>query len=221
MIFDCDGVLVDSEPIANRVLAERLRRIGLCRSPNPRSMRKVRRQDARPVPRARGGNPGARAAGALRRGLGRGRSLKRCATKRKPCAGSGRRAARHSRFPAAPRPTACRSASASRSMLPGCCPGFEGCVFTSADVARPKPAPDLFLHAATSMNVVPSDSVVADGHRGTGVSAARASGHARSWATLVSATSAAAALQRRGAIVFDSENRPELLDAHHHRSNVQ
>jgi beta-phosphoglucomutase-like phosphatase (HAD superfamily) len=29
VIFDCDGVLVDSEPIANRVLAEALTRIGL------------------------------------------------------------------------------------------------------------------------------------------------------------------------------------------------
>src|SRR5919107_4307717 len=29
VIFDCDGVLVDSEPLANRVLAERLTAIGL------------------------------------------------------------------------------------------------------------------------------------------------------------------------------------------------
>ena len=29
MIFDCDGVLVDSEPLSNRILAERLTAIGL------------------------------------------------------------------------------------------------------------------------------------------------------------------------------------------------
>src|SRR5688500_19125247 len=29
VIFDCDGVLVDSEPISNRILAERLTAIGL------------------------------------------------------------------------------------------------------------------------------------------------------------------------------------------------
>ena len=29
VIFDCDGVLVDSEPIANRVLAQSLSEIGL------------------------------------------------------------------------------------------------------------------------------------------------------------------------------------------------
>jgi beta-phosphoglucomutase-like phosphatase (HAD superfamily) len=29
MIFDCDGVLVDSEPLACRILAEALRGLGL------------------------------------------------------------------------------------------------------------------------------------------------------------------------------------------------
>ena len=32
LIFDCDGVLVDSEPIANRVFTEALREIGLSMS---------------------------------------------------------------------------------------------------------------------------------------------------------------------------------------------
>ena len=29
VIFDCDGVLVDSEPLSNRILAERLTAVGL------------------------------------------------------------------------------------------------------------------------------------------------------------------------------------------------
>ena len=29
VIFDCDGVLVDSEPVANRMLAQMLRELGL------------------------------------------------------------------------------------------------------------------------------------------------------------------------------------------------
>jgi len=33
VIFDCNGVLVDSEPIAASVLAEAFRRIGLATSP--------------------------------------------------------------------------------------------------------------------------------------------------------------------------------------------
>ena len=39
VIFDCDGVLVDSEPIANRILAERLRKVGL-HMPEEEVMRK-------------------------------------------------------------------------------------------------------------------------------------------------------------------------------------
>jgi len=42
----------------------------------------------------------------------------------------------------------------------GLLPRFEGRRFSSADVARPKPAPDLFLHAAARMGVDPSYCVV-------------------------------------------------------------
>jgi hypothetical protein len=38
----------------------------------------------------------------------------------------------------------------------GLMPYFEGRIFTSADVPNPKPAPDLFLHAAASMNAAPA-----------------------------------------------------------------
>jgi HAD superfamily hydrolase (TIGR01509 family) len=97
---------------------------------------------------------------------------------------------------------------------------FEGRVFTSADVARPKPAPDLFLHAAKSMKVAPSDCVVVE-DTVTGVRAARAAGM-RVFGYTGSATSAAAALQAEGAIVFDDmRTLPGLLDAHHQGSNVQ
>ena len=37
---------------------------------------------------------------------------------------------------------------------------FEGRRFSASDVARPKPAPDLFLHAARTMGVEPSRCVV-------------------------------------------------------------
>jgi HAD superfamily hydrolase (TIGR01509 family) len=37
---------------------------------------------------------------------------------------------------------------------------FEGRRFSSTDVARPKPAPDLFLHAAQRMGTAPSRCVV-------------------------------------------------------------
>ncbi|MBG6136763.1 HAD superfamily hydrolase (TIGR01509 family) [Longispora fulva] len=52
---------------------------------------------------------------------------------------------------------------------------FEGRIFSAAEVARGKPAPDLFLYAARSMGVDPSRCVVVEDSR-YGVQAARAAG---------------------------------------------
>lgn len=52
---------------------------------------------------------------------------------------------------------------------------FEGRLFSAEDVARPKPAPDLFLHAASSMNARPHSCVVVEDSP-TGVTAAKAAG---------------------------------------------
>jgi HAD superfamily hydrolase (TIGR01509 family) len=59
--------------------------------------------------------------------------------------------------------------------LTGLLPHFEGRLFSAQDVARPKPAPDLFLHAAASMAARPSSCVVIEDSP-TGVAAARAAG---------------------------------------------
>lgn len=52
---------------------------------------------------------------------------------------------------------------------------FEGRLFSAQDVARPKPAPDLFLHAAQTLGAAPGRCVVVEDSP-TGVSAARAAG---------------------------------------------
>ena len=52
---------------------------------------------------------------------------------------------------------------------------FEGRIFSADDVARGKPAPDLFLHAAEQMRVTPARCVVIEDSR-PGVDAARAAG---------------------------------------------
>jgi HAD superfamily hydrolase (TIGR01509 family) len=56
--------------------------------------------------------------------------------------------------------------------LLGC---FEGRIFSAQDVARGKPAPDLFLYASERMNVEPQRCVVIEDSP-AGVSAARAAG---------------------------------------------
>jgi HAD superfamily hydrolase (TIGR01509 family) len=52
---------------------------------------------------------------------------------------------------------------------------FAGRIFSADDVAAGKPAPDLFLHAASEMAVNPADCVVVEDSR-PGVEAARAAG---------------------------------------------
>ncbi|MFF4735872.1 HAD family hydrolase [Streptomyces sp. NPDC001262] len=52
---------------------------------------------------------------------------------------------------------------------------FEGRIFSAADVPRGKPAPDLFLHAARSMGVEPGRCAVIE-DSAYGVQAARAAG---------------------------------------------
>ena len=57
----------------------------------------------------------------------------------------------------------------------GIYPYFEGRIFSASEVARGKPAPDLFLHAAKQMGVDPSACVVVEDSK-YGVRAARAAG---------------------------------------------
>lgn len=51
----------------------------------------------------------------------------------------------------------------------------EGNIFSFEDVARGKPAPDLFLYAAKTMNVAPAETIVVEDSM-TGVIAAKAAG---------------------------------------------
>jgi HAD superfamily hydrolase (TIGR01509 family) len=57
----------------------------------------------------------------------------------------------------------------------GLLPRFEGRLFSAQDVERPKPAPDLFLHAARTLDAAPAHCVVIEDSP-TGVAAARAAG---------------------------------------------
>jgi HAD superfamily hydrolase (TIGR01509 family) len=60
-------------------------------------------------------------------------------------------------------------------MLTGLYERFQGRIFSSADVPNGKPAPDLFLHAARSMDASPEACAVVEDSR-YGVEAARAAG---------------------------------------------
>jgi len=77
---------------------------------------------------------------------------------------------------------------------------FAGRIFSAIDVTNGKPAPDLFLHAAAAMHADPAACAVVEDSR-YGVEAALAAGM-RVFAYGGGVTSAAA-LARSGAVVFD------------------
>lgn len=82
---------------------------------------------------------------------------------------------------------------------------FDGRIFSASQVPRGKPFPDLFLHAAISMNVQPFDCIVVEDSL-PGVQAARAAGM-RALAYAGEPYANLAALKQAGGEVFDAMNK--------------
>ena len=175
VIFDCDGVLVDSEPIANRILADLLTEAGLptgfddaWRDYRGRTQRAciqlAQRRLGRPLPDDFGRRfdrlfleacrrdlraiPGAVAAVGELTALGFGSCV----------ASSG-------------------SLDKMRATLlrTGLLEHFDGRIFSATEVARSKPHPDVFLHAAERMGTPPGRCCVVEDSP-LGVRAGRAAG---------------------------------------------
>ena len=209
VLFDCDGVLVDSEPIANRVLAELLGEIGLAityeetvRTFTGYSMRVcldiIAERLGRPAPPDFTDRYHTRAAAAFRREL-------------RPVPGIDAVLDFVEHGLAVP---FCVASSSGHETLrttlglTGLLPRVEGRLFSAADVARGKPHPDLFLYAARATGADPARcAVVEDTTVGAraGIAAGMAVfGFARH--------TDAAALAAEGAVVFrDMRELPALL----------
>jgi HAD superfamily hydrolase (TIGR01509 family) len=172
VIFDCDGVLVDSEPISNRLLAERLTAVGL-----PTSVEDSMRDYM--------GRSWASCTAIIEGKLGRGLP---------PGFAAGYHAAVFAAFERELRPVAgieavldglpapcCVASSGSHERIrkalgvTGLLARFKGRIFSATDVEHGKPAPDLFLHAAALMGVSPGECVVVEDSP-AGVQAGRAAG---------------------------------------------
>lgn len=170
-IFDCDGVLVDSEVIALEHLVERMRELGApmtlaeCRDAfmgrhNGDIVAGIERRIDRPLP-GEAVRMRARMLARLERGL-------------QPVAGAAAALARlHG-----PR---CVASSSDRERIvstlrwTGLEAFFGDHIFSGTEVPRGKPAPDLFLHAAREMGVAPEACVVVE-DSAIGVAAAVAAG---------------------------------------------
>lgn len=171
LILDCDGVLVDSEPIAVRLHAEILAQLGW-----PISEEEIARRFV--------GRSHDFMATAVRRRLGERaiawernfRTRLRASFDRelKPVDGVIEALSQLSA-------RTCVASSGSHDKIGhslrvcGLYERFEGRIFSSDDVVRGKPAPDLFLHAAKQMGADPRACLVVEDTE-HGVRAARAAG---------------------------------------------
>ncbi len=205
IIFDCDGVLVDSEPIATRLFAVMLGEIGLpmtyeetlqqflgCSMPTWVTL--VERRLARPVPPGFISDFYSRLDAAFRRELRAVPGI-------------------HSALDRLPGPTCVASngtltKTRTRLDLTGLLPRFEGRLFSATQVVRGQPFPDLFLYAAQRMRANPAECAVIEDSP-LGVQAGIAAGmHVFGYARLCQPGILAAA----GARVYsDMEDLPELL----------
>lgn len=172
VIFDCDGVLVDSEPLSIRVLVEGLAGIGHAIDEQTAYDRFL-------------GYSLAAVQAMLRRELGFDLPAERLAAMRESL---------FERFRRELRPIAGIAEVLDRLAIPYCVASsslperitlslevtgllarFSDRIFSATMVARGKPAPDLYLHAAKTMGVAPEACLVIE-DSAPGIRAARAAG---------------------------------------------
>lgn len=163
VIFDCDGVLVDSEPISNRVLAELLTRCGLPTT-TEQALAIYKGLIMRDVV--------ARAEAQLGRALpadfvGRFETERADEFRRRlhsvPGAGAAVRAVRDAGVPVCVATQGKPEKTELTLGLTGLRKLFApDAVFTSYGVARGKPFPDLFLHAAEAMGAPAAATAVVE-----------------------------------------------------------
>lgn len=172
VIFDCDGVLVDSEAIANREFCAMLNRVGVAITlaetvdllvglSMPACIRLIEERFRVTLPATFAADLEARTFAAFDAGLaafpGVAETLDRLA------------------------PPFCVASSGEPAKIrfslgrTGLLPRFDGRLFSAAEVAHGKPAPDLFLLAAATLGVAPRDCLVIEDSR-PGVAAGVAAG---------------------------------------------
>ncbi|TDC89966.1 HAD family hydrolase [Nonomuraea deserti] len=154
VIFDCDGVLVDSEPISTRVGTAALRRLGWTIDEAEYAERFVGCTNEYWAEQVGETPPGWRQ---------RLDAEHRAAMMAELRAIEGIEAAIDQLTVPVCVASNGRHATIRRSLeLTGLAKRFDGRVFSAEDVARGKPAPDLFLHAADTMGVPPERCVVVE-----------------------------------------------------------
>jgi HAD superfamily hydrolase (TIGR01509 family) len=207
VIFDCDGVLVDTERSANEVLARLIGELGVPTTTEQAIATYMGRSWAScmEILEAKLGEPPP----AGLRDRYRAQTTAAWRHELEPVPGVV------TALDAIELPTCVASSGEHERIrltlgLTGLLPRFEGRIFSATDVARGKPAPDLFLHAAKRMGFDPAETAVVE-DTVPGVRAGRAAGmRVLGFARLVAAEQLADA----GAETFDDMRElPRLLAA--------
>lgn len=207
VIFDCDGVLVDSEPISNRLLAEHLTAAGFPTTTHESLERYMGGSFASMLEDVR-----LRFGGEVREGFSEAYhadlfpafDAELSAVVGIAAVLDGLRVA--SCVASSGAPERIRRVLATTGLLER----FDGRIFSAVEVERGKPAPDLFLHAAARMGVAPERCAVVEDSP-MGVAAGVAAGM-RTFA--YAATTPRARVAREGVVVFDAMvSLPRLLAA--------
>ena len=214
VLFDCDGVLLDSEPITNGVLRDMLQELGWSLTPAECMRLFVGKavKDERAIIEARTGRPVTDEWLALFR-TRRNQRLEREVA---PIAGAPQavaaiHAALHGRI-------ACASGADRPKVelqLARCAlmPFFDGRIFSGHDLPRSKPAPDVYLAAAAALQVDPARCAVVE-DTVTGVRAGVAAGATVfGYSPPEAGHDAPAALRAAGAahIFTDMRDLPDLV----------
>lgn len=159
IIFDCDGVLVNSEPLAMRILLETIAEAGAVIDPSEayeaflgKSLASV----CELLRRRRGIDIDAAVLERMRKRL-----YEAFRQELRPIPGVTEALGKLGR------PFCIASSSQLERIglaleVTGLSPFFNGNIFSAAMVERGKPAPDLFLHAAREMQVAPADCIVVE-----------------------------------------------------------
>jgi HAD superfamily hydrolase (TIGR01509 family) len=200
-IFDCDGVLVDSDRIALRIQAERITALGLPITYEdcvreflgigmPATLRRIEEWLGRPLPEGWEAELEAAVEEAFRREL-------------RPVPGIGEALDQIERSGI----TTCIASSGSEEKmmltlgLTGLYERFAGRIFSADEVERGKPDPDLFFYAAERMGTVPERCIVIEDSP-WGVAAGVAAGMSVLGYAADADPLVAAGLADAGAIVF-------------------
>lgn len=174
VLFDCDGVLADSEGVANGIVAEELTALGwrMDMHEAQQEFLGMSLPDMEPVIEARIGQLpigwAKELGGRIEIGLSTG-------LRPMPGAEAALKAVRAAGLPMALCSNSSRGELAVKMRVLGFGHYFEGRIFSFQDVELPKPAPDIYLAAAEACGLRPENCLVVE-DSATGAAAGKAAG---------------------------------------------